>query len=324
MRGPLAIGVDVGGTRVSALLVDCEGGGEILDRSAAGTPATDAALTVETIVSVARELSEGHGEVAAIGIGAAGLVDIDGGVRFAPNIAWRDVPLAARVAGALGIPTRADNDATAAAWGEFRFGAGRGSDDMLLVTVGTGIGGGIVAGGQLFRGAHGFGAEIGHIIVEPGGPRCGCGNLGCWEAVAAGRAIDRLGRAAAVEHPRSILADLAGGDAERVTGAHVATAARRGDPIAVHIMEEVGRRLGEGIAGLVNVLDPDLVVIGGGAIEAADLLLGPARAAFRDAVMAPDHRPEVPIVPAALGNDAGAVGAADLALSVVLEERAKT
>src|SRR5205085_197899 len=227
-RGPLAIGVDVGGTRVSGLLVDCEGGGEILDRSAAGTPATDAALTVETIVSVARELSEGHGEVAAIGIGAAGLVDIDGGVRFAPNIAWRDVPLAARVAGALGIPTRADNDATAAAWGEFRFGAGRGSDDMLLVTVGTGIGGGIVAGGQLFRRAHGFGAGSGHLIVEPGGPRCAC------------------------------------------------------------------------------------------------RLLGPARDAFRDAVMAPDHRPEVPIVPAALGNDAGAVGAADLALSVVLEERAKT
>ena len=315
--------MDVGGTKVAGLLVDCEGGGEVLDRMDADTPATDAELTVQTIVTVARGLSERHGEVAAVGIGAAGMVGVDGVVLFAPNIAWRDVPLARRVTEALGLPTRAHNDATAAAWGEFRFGAGRGSDDMVLVTVGTGIGGGIVSGGRLFRGAHGFGAEIGHIIVEPGGPRCGCGNLGCWEAVAAGRAIDRLGRAAAAAHPRSILADLAGGDAERVTGARVAAAARRGDPIAVHIMEGVGRRLGEGIAGLVNVLDPDVVVVGGGAIEAADLLLGPVRQAFRDAVMAPGHRPGVPIVPAALGNDAGAIGAADLALAVVLEERAK-
>src|SRR5439155_10043516 len=187
----------------------------------------------------------------------AGMIDLDGVMGFAPNIAWRDVALGPLVADALDIVAYADNDANVAAWGEFRFGAGRGSDDMLLVTVGTGIGGGIVCGGRLFRGAHGFGAEIGHIIVEPGGPRCGCGNLGCWEAVAAGRAIDRLGRAAAAAHPRSILADLAGGDAERVTGARVAAAARRGDPIAVHIMEGGGRRLGEGIAGLVNGLDPE-------------------------------------------------------------------
>src|SRR5207249_11281402 len=132
--------------------------------------------------------------------------------RFAPNIAWRDVPLARRVAEALGLPTRTHNDATAAAWGEFRFGAGRGSDDMLLVTVGTGIGGGIVSGGRLFRGAHGFGAEIGHIIVEPGGPLCGCGNRGCWEQVEAGRAIDRLGREAGREQPDALFVDLAGGD----------------------------------------------------------------------------------------------------------------
>ena len=185
---------------------------------------------------------------------------------------------------------------------------------MLLVTVGTGIGGGIVAGGKLFRGAHGFAAEIGHIIVEPGGPECGCGNRGCWEQVAAGRAIDRLGRAAAMDHPGSLMVSLAGGDPARVSGSLVTEAARQGDDVALGVLAEVGRRLGEGIAGLVNVLDPDVVVVGGGAGVAGDLLLDPARAAFRDNVEGREHRPEVAILAAQLGNDAGAVGAAALAL----------
>jgi glucokinase len=182
------------------------------------------------------------------------------------------------------------------------------------VTVGTGIGGGIVADGRLFRGAHGFASEIGHIIVEPGGPRCGCGNRGCWEQVAAGRAIGRLGREAARDHPDSLLARSADGDPERVTGAHVTDAARRGDEAALGVLGEVGRRLGEGIAGLVNVLDPQIVVVGGGAILAGDLLLDPAREAFRRSVEGDDHRPAVPIAAAELGPDAGAVGAATLAL----------
>jgi len=185
---------------------------------------------------------------------------------------------------------------------------------MLLVTVGTGIGGGIVAGGKLFRGAHGFAGEIGHIIVEPNGPLCGCGNRGCWEQVAAGRAIDRLGREAARDHPDALFVDLAGGDPDAVTGSLVTQAAHDGDELAAGILGEVGTRLGEGIAGLVNVLDPDVVVIGGGAIVAGDYLLGPARVAYRRAVEAPEHRPEVRIVPAELGNEAGSVGAAVLAL----------
>jgi glucokinase len=189
-----------------------------------------------------------------------------------------------------------------------------GSGDMLLVTVGTGIGGGIVTGGRLFRGAHGFAAEIGHIIVEPNGPRCGCGNLGCWEQMASGRAVGRLGRKAAVDHPEALLLRLAGGNPNAVTGPIVTAAAKQGDPVAVHVLAEVGRRLGEGIAGLVNILDPEMVVIGGGVIEAADLLLEPARLACREAMEAPDHRPAVPIVAASMGNDAGAVGAADLSL----------
>ena len=317
MSHGLAIGVDAGGTKVAALLVDCADGGRILDRRHVDTPAGDAEATTRTIIATVRELMAGREDVVAIGVGAAGMVDLDGVLRFAPNVAWREFPLAARVREAAGLPTTVDNDANVAAWGEFRFGAGKGSTDMLLLTVGTGIGGGIVIGGKLFRGAHGFAAEVGHIIVEPGGPLCGCGNLGCWEQVASGRAIDRLGRAAAREHPEARFVELAGGDPERVTGPAVTAAAKEGDALATGILAEVGRRLGEGLAGLVNVLDPDVVVIGGGAVDAGDLLLEPARAAFGDSVEAPNHRPAVPVLAAALGNDAGAVGAADLAFLAV-------
>jgi glucokinase len=312
MPDTLAIGVDAGGTKTEGLLVDIEAE-EILDRRVVDTPAEDADASARAIVAVARELMAGRDGVRVLGVGAAGIVDRDGVMRYAPNVAWRDFPLAERVGAAVGLPTLVDNDANMAAWGEFRFGAGRGSTDMLLVTVGTGIGGGIVHGGQLFRGAHGFAAEIGHIIVEPGGPRCGCGNLGCWEQVASGRAIGRLGREAAEEHPESVLVELAGGDPHKVTGVEVTLAAKKGDHMAIRILAEVGRRLGEGIAGLVNVLDPEVVVVGGGVIEAGDLLLEPTRQAFFDSVEAPDHRPQVRIVAAAMANDAGAVGAADLA-----------
>jgi len=287
--------------------------GEILDRRLAETPATDAEASVQAIVAVARELMAERDDVVALGVGAAGMVQLDGVMRFAPNVAWREFPLRERIQSAVGIPTLVENDANAAAWGEFRFGAGRGSSDMLLVTVGTGIGGGIVSGGRLFRGAYGFAGEIGHIIVEPGGPLCGCGNQGCWEQVASGRALGRLGREAAAEHPQSVLSELVDGDPSRVTGFIVTTAAQRSDPIAIEIMSKVGRRLGEGIAGLVNILDPDVVVVGGGVIDAGELLLEPARRAFVEAVEGPEHRPNVPLVPAVMGNDAGAVGAAELA-----------
>ncbi len=313
MPGAVAIGIDAGGTRVEGLLVAVEDGGSILDRRLAVTPATDAEATTRTIVALARELMAGRNDVIALGIGAAGLVDRSGVMRFAPNVAWREFPLAERVRSGVGLPALVDNDANVAAWGEFRHGAGRGCHDMLLVTVGTGIGGGIVSGGQLFRGGHGFAGEIGHIIVEPNGPLCGCGNLGCWEQVASGRAIGRLGREAAEEHPESLIVELTGGQPAAVTGVVVSAAASKGDPVAVRILAEVGRRLGQGIAGLVNILDPDIVVVGGGVIEAGGLILEPARRAFVESVEAPDHRPEVPLVAAMMGNDAGAVGAADLA-----------
>ncbi len=314
MPGRLAIGVDAGGTKVEGLLVDVEGDDRILDRRRVETPAMDAEATARAIVSVARELMAGRADVVALGLGAAGMVSVEGVMRFAPNVAWREFPLREQVEQGVGLPTMVDNDANVAAWGEFRFGAGRGTTDMLLVTVGTGIGGGIVSGGRLYRGAHGFAAEIGHIIVEPNGPRCGCGNLGCWEQVASGRAIDRQGRKAAAEHPESQLAQLVSTHPEELVGPAVTAAAGAGDAVAIGVLAEVGRRLGEGIAGLVNVLDPDAVVVSGGVVEAGDLILEPARRAFAGAVEGRSHRPEVSILPATLGNDAGAVGAADLAL----------
>jgi glucokinase len=305
-----AIGLDVGGTKINAFRVARDG--TILARSNAPTPAEDEEATLRRMIELAEEVR--GSDVVAVGVGAAGLVDSGEGIlRFSPNLAWRDLAIAARMRDALDLPVQVDNDASMAAFGEFRFGAGRGYRHLLLVTVGTGIGGGIVADGRLFRGAHGFASEIGHIIVEPGGPLCGCGNRGCWEQVAAGRAIDRMGREEARERD-SILRRLAGGEPDRVTGRLVTDAAHQGDAAAKGILSEVGRRLGEGIAGLVNVLDPQIVVVGGGAIVAGDLVLEPARVSFHEAVEGPDYRPPVPIVPAELGNDAGAVGAASLAL----------
>lgn len=306
-----AIGIDVGGTKINGLRVARDG--SVLQRSRAATPIHDAEATLATMIEVT-EAVRGP-DVVVVGVGAAGLVDTRAGtLRFAPNLPFRELPIAERMRDALFLPCSVDNDASVGAYGEFRLGAGRGHRHLLFLTVGTGIGGGIVADGRLFRGAHGFAAEVGHLIVEPGGPLCGCGNQGCWEQVAAGRAIDRLGREAARADDGATLRALAGGDAGRVTGEIVTRAAMDGDPASVGILAEVGRRLGEGIAGLVNILDPEIVVVGGGAIAAGDLLLEPARAAFLEAVEAADHRPQVPIVPAELGTDAGAVGAAILAL----------
>ncbi len=306
-----AIGIDIGGTKVAGLRVGEDG--TVLDRRERPTPAEDVGATVETVGRLAAELAAGGGE--AIGVGAAGMVDVTAGaLRSAPNLAWREVPLRDLVADRTGLPCVVDNDANVAAWGEYRFGAARGSRHVLVVTVGTGIGGGIVADGQLFRGAHGFAAEIGHIIVEPDGPPCGCGNRGCWEQVASGRALDRLARAEAERDPAGRIAVLAAG--VEPSGRHVSEAAREGDPAATAIFATVGRRLGEGIAGLVNVLDPEVVIVGGGVAEEGAVLLDPARAAFLETVEAPQHRPEVPILPAALGNDAGAIGAAALALDL--------
>jgi glucokinase len=239
--------------------------------------------------------------VVAVGVGAAGFVDRAGEtVFFAPNLVWRDEPLRSRLTSRLQLPCVVENDANAAAWGEYRFGAGIGLDPLVCLTVGTGIGGGIITGGMLLRGGFGIAAEFGHMVVVPEGRDCGCGNRGCWEQYASGNALVRE-------------AIAAGGFAADVTGEQVTEAARRGDPVALRCFQRVGGWLGIGLVNVVAVLDPQRIVIGGGVIDAGELLLAPARETFRHTLPGRGYRAEAEIVPALLGPDAGIVGAADLA-----------
>ena len=306
-----AVGIDVGGTKTAAARVDRDG--VVLAIETLPTPAEDVDATLATIVKAARAVITP--DVGAVGIAAAGLVEWGTGeLAFAPNLAWRRVSLSRYLETELRLPAVADNDNTAAAWGEYLFGAGRGFTDLLLVGVGTGIGGGIVTGGRLFHGAHGFAAEIGHIVMDPAGPLCGCGNRGCWEQLASGQAVVRAARAAVAAEADSTITTASQGDPSRVTGGMVTRAARDGDAVSVAILAEVGHWLGVGIGGLVNILDPEIVLMAGGVAEAGDLVLEPARASYRDTVEAEEMRPDVPIVMAAHGNHTGVVGAAALVL----------
>ena len=287
-----AVGVDVGGTKAVAVRLGPDG--MVLDRARVETPADDVPALLAAMLDVTQAVLDPG--VTVIGVGAAGLVEAGTGrIRYAPNIAWREVDLI-HVLSPCGLPVVVDNDCTAATVGELVAGAARGVANLLYVGVGTGIGGGLVSEGRVIRGAHGFAGEIGHIVVDPGGVRCGCGMIGCWETVASGSAITRLGR-------EQLAPDIDGAD--------VVAAARDGDHVAAKIMEMVGARLGAGIGGLVNVLDPEVVVVGGGAaVGAGELLLEPARRAFVATVEGAGHRPGVPLLSAALGADGAAIGAA--------------
>jgi glucokinase len=304
---PAAVGVDIGGTKLAAGLVAADG--TVLARARRDTPAFDSAALLAATAAVVDDLGGGG---LPLGVGAAGLVDAAGAVRYAPNLGWRDYPLRDRLAERLGVAVTVDNDANVAAWGEFRCGAGAEAEtSMVMLTVGTGVGGGLVVGGRLLRGANGMGAELGHLVVSAGGRRCPCGNLGCLEAYASGTAIGRAAEAAIAEGRVPAGSPLH--DLDVLTGKTVTAVAAEGDASAVAAVAEVGRWLGVGIGSLVNALDPDIVVIGGGAMQAGPLLLDPARSSAEDHVIGLAHRTMPPIVPASLGDDAGVVGAALLA-----------
>jgi glucokinase len=257
------------------------------------------------------------GGLDSVGIGVPGLVDRTGRLRVAPNLPGVvETPIGERLAARLGMAVTVDNDATCAAWGEHEAGAAVGTTHAILVTLGTGIGAGIVVGGTIVRGANGFAGEPGHMVVDPDGPHCPCGRRGCWERYASGSGLGRLARDAAMAGRLDVVVALAGGDPEGVRGEHVTAAARDGDPEAIDVMADFGWWVALGVANLVNILDPEMVVIGGGLVEAGELLLAPVRAAFQDLVMSAAHRPPVQIVPAVLGEHAGAIGAA--LLSAVL------
>jgi glucokinase len=309
----LTIGVDVGGTKVAAGVVDEHG--KIVEKLRRATPSSSPARTEQVIAETVGELLGRH-QVRAVGLGAAGFIDEAGAsVRFAPNLAWREEPLRQRVEERTGFEVVVENDGNTAAWAEFRFGAGRGERDVIVVGVGTGIAGGLVLDGQMYRGRWGTAGEWGHLRLVPEGRPCGCGRRGCWEQYASGNALVREARERAAALPEAAAGLLAYGDgtAEGLTGPMITAAAQAGDPLAMACFADVGRWLGRGVAEVVSVLDPGLVVIGGGVSEAGEMLLAPARAEFAIAVVGAAHRPHVPFVSATLGNDAGMVGAADLA-----------
>ena len=311
--GGLTVGIDVGGTKILGGVVDPDG--VIVEELRVESPAADGGQIEKAIDHLVSELRSRH-DITAVGVGIAGYVDkARAVVMFAANLALLNVNLKAELEDRVGIPVVIENDANAAAWGEFTFGAGHDVDDLLLVTVGTGIGGGIVLDGELFRGAFGVAAEIGHVRVVPDGLLCGCGNRGCFEQYASGRALVREARAQA--RVGSLLAkdlvDRAGGDPDQITGPLITQAAQEGDPFAAELIASIGRWLGEGIASLTDVLDPAVVVIGGGVSEAGDMLLTPVRAAFAAHLTGRGHRPMLEIRRARLGNRAGLIGAADLA-----------
>lgn len=310
----LTIGVDIGGTKVAAGVVDEQG--RILQKVRRPTPSNSPQETAEAIAEVVDILKTTHGEVTAVGLGAAGFVDeTRSTVLFAPNLAWRDEPIKDKVEGLVGLPVVVENDANAMAWGEARFGAGRGQDYLVCVTLGTGIGGGIIFGGELYRGGFGMGAEVGHFRVVPDGRRCGCGNRGCWEQYASGRALtteaQELARVAPARAGR--LLELGNGTPEGISGPEVTQAAREGDEAALECFRTVAAWLGQGLADLAAILDPHGFIIGGGLSEAGDLLLLPTKKAFAEALTGRGHRAIADVRIAELGPDAGIVGAADLA-----------
>ncbi len=312
-----SVGVDVGGTKIAAGVIDERGQVVVWDR--AESPAKDPHEIVRSIGELVAKLTgsvEGDHPIETVGLSAAGFVDKRRAtVLFAPNLAWRNEPLKERVEEEVGLPVVVENDANAAAWGEFTFGAGEDVDDLLMLTIGTGVGGGVVLDGNLLRGGFGVAGEVGHIGMVPGGVPCGCGNLGCLESYGSGSALVRMTRERAVASPiaASDLLERAGGDAASITGPLITEAAKAGDDFAIDRLADLGDWIGQGVATLTAVLDPSVVVIGGGVSEAGDLLLDPIRSSFAKHVTARGHRPMLEIRAAELGNSGGMIGVADLA-----------
>lgn len=342
-----SIGLDLGGTKCLGVVIDEHG--EIVDEERRPTPhAADEVIDVLTAVATTlldrssaqaaaqsgRVSPSGGGIALPIGVGVPGLVDAGGVLRFAPNLPGViDLAVRDRLLASLGLGSRGasgageeaaieagscvvvENDASCAAWGERSAGAAVGLDHVVLVTLGTGIGGGLVLGGSLYRGANGFAGEIGHIVVDPAGPLCPCGQRGCWERFASGSGLGRLAREVAEAGRAPTIVELAGGDPDDVRGEHVTRAAADGDDGALAVMATFARWVGLGLANLANAFDPQAFVLGGGLVEAGDVLLEPVRTAFADLLDGADQRPTIDVLPATLGEHAGAIGAALLARS---------
>jgi glucokinase len=318
MSRRLAIGIDIGGTKVAGGVVDQSGA--IIHRTRRDTPhrSTSPSVVEDTIVESVQELlgRVERADVVAVGIGAAGFVAEDRAtVVFAPHLSWRNEPLREALSQRIDLPITVDNDANAAAWAEACFGAARDESHVVVITLGTGIGGALIIDGTVQRGRHGIAGEFGHMQIMPGGVRCECGNRGCWEQYASGNALVREARAM-IEAGSPVVADLLvrlGGDPNALTGPFITEAAREGDPTARELLADIGEWLGIGLANLASAFDPGLFVIGGGVSAADEMLIGPARDAFRRQLPGRGYRPQARIVRAVLGSDAGLIGAAELA-----------
>jgi glucokinase len=316
--GDLVCGLDLGGTKLLGVVLDpAHDGPPLIERKVATPHGPDAVVEALVGLSAALMAEAEHDlgrSVRGVGLGAPGLVDRTGTLRYGPNLPdVVNLDFARALSDRLDRPTTVDNDATCAAWGEHERGAARGCNHSVTVTLGTGIGAGITVKGELLRGANGFAGEPGHMVVDPDGPLCPCGRRGCWERYASGSGLGRLAREAAHAGRGHRMVELAGGEPEAVRGEHVTAAAQEGDAEALAVFRQFGWWVALGVANLVNILDSEIIVLGGGLAEAGDLVLDPTRAAFTELVLAAEHRPPVPIVGAQLGERAGAIGAALLA-----------
>lgn len=307
-----AIGIDIGGTKIAGAVVGEFG--ELIATDRTPTPAGDGEGIIDLVVEMIGRLSERHGVVVA-GVAAPGFIDVaQSVVYYAPNISWRNQPLRQRLEERLrGMELSVDNDANAAGWAEFRFGAGRMVSDMTMLTIGTGVGGAVVVGDRLLRGGFGSAGEIGHMRVVPGGLPCGCGARGCLEQYGAGRALLRMANeiadAGGIGNPLAAARDRAGALDGGIVGDLIAA----DDPGALAALRELGSWLGQGCAAIGAILDPQLFVFGGGVAAAGEKLLTPIRESYLTHVPARGYHPEPEFATAELVNDAGVVGAADLA-----------
>ena len=315
---PLALGIDLGGSKILTAVVNAQG--QMFSRDHSATPAAEGqeAVIKSILKSVDRALDQASiaaSDLGAIGLGAPGILSPETGIIFAsPNLpGWRDVPLRDIIEKKLGKKTFVMNDANAAALGELYFGAGRGARNFICITIGTGIGGGIVIDGKIYTGAFGAAGEVGHMTIDNNGPLCKCGNTGCWETLASGTALLREAKHQIEEGASTSILDCAGGDMGKVTPKIIHTAAKQGDNLARELITQTGYYLGVGLANLINIFNPELIVIGGGLSNIGDMLLVPAFKtakvrAYREAYQA------VRFVPTELGQNSGVFGAAAFAL----------
>ena len=310
----LSIGIDIGGTKVLGALVDTSGTVALEKRIP--SPAQDPDQMLEVVASLITELADAAGqELEAVGVAAAGFIDATGStVLYAPNLKWRNEPLRERLEQRTKLAVVIENDANAAGWAEFRFGAGQGTKDMAMLTLGTGVGGAIISDGQLRRGGFGIAGELGHIRVVRDGRPCGCGRKGCVEQYASGTALLNAAKAlvASNDPAAAMLAQLSP-SAGQLTGQHIAQALLAGDSGARALIEDLGQYLGEAMGSITAALDPEVYVIGGGLSEAGELVLEPIRRSFEAEVPANGFRPVAKVVGATFSNQAGVIGAADLA-----------